>query len=186
MCRSWFVCILYFTVCVCTFAAIGKIKRQTNKTYPQIMRCFSVCWCSHLGHLYWTSSYSKPYSFAMWGMKFYSTSDGTISWTFKGNFLHQNTENKRNLFPQTMTVTAILPQEGKIIEFITGKVQLFSNMTNLIIPWLFPNLLLSPRLFANHLWIPWLIQVSQFSRKRGLWSVSTLTFFCQLLSCTMR
>jgi len=40
-----------------------------------MMRCFSVCWCSHLGHLYWTSSYSKPYFSAMWGMKFYNIPD---------------------------------------------------------------------------------------------------------------
>lgn len=37
-----------------------------------MMRCFSVCWWSHLGHLYWTSSYSKPYSLA---------SSGRISWS---------------------------------------------------------------------------------------------------------
>lgn len=33
-----------------------------------MMRCFSVCWCSQRGHLYWTSSYWKLYFLAMYGM----------------------------------------------------------------------------------------------------------------------
>ena len=37
-------------------------------SYPHIRRCFSVCWWSQRGHLYWTSSYSNPYSAAMLGM----------------------------------------------------------------------------------------------------------------------
>ena len=34
-----------------------------------MMRCFSVCLLSHVGHLYVTSSYSNPYSSAMCGRK---------------------------------------------------------------------------------------------------------------------
>lgn len=40
-------------------------------TYPQIIRCFSVCARNHLGHLYDTNAYSKPYFLAKEGRNFY-------------------------------------------------------------------------------------------------------------------
>ena len=38
-----------------------------STTHPHINLCFSVCPCNHLGHLYSTNSYSKPYSSAITG-----------------------------------------------------------------------------------------------------------------------
>lgn len=48
--------------------ARGKRTSRKRILYPQIMRCFSVCWWSQRGHLYCTSSYWKPYDSAMWEM----------------------------------------------------------------------------------------------------------------------
>lgn len=45
--------------------AKGNRTSKKRILYPQIMRCFSVCWCSQRGHLYWTNSYWKPYASAM-------------------------------------------------------------------------------------------------------------------------
>lgn len=40
--------------------ASGNRTSRKRILYPQIMRCFSVCWWSQRGHLYCTSSYWKP------------------------------------------------------------------------------------------------------------------------------
>lgn len=48
--------------------AKGNNTSRKRILYPQIMRCFSVCWWSQRGHLYCTNSYWKPYAWAMWCM----------------------------------------------------------------------------------------------------------------------
>ena len=52
----------------------GNMTSRKRILYPQMMRCFSFCWFSHLGHLYCTYSYWKPYSAANAGKK--SRSEG--------------------------------------------------------------------------------------------------------------
>ena len=47
----------------------GKSTSRNSSLYAQMMRCFSVCRLSHVGHLYVTSSYSNPYSAATCGRK---------------------------------------------------------------------------------------------------------------------
>lgn len=61
----------------------GNSTSKKRILYPQMIRCFSVCWCNHLGHLYWTSSYWKLYSWAMCGRK-------SINWGDKKFFKNQN------------------------------------------------------------------------------------------------
>jgi hypothetical protein len=46
----------------------GNMTSKNKILYAHIIRCFSFCLCSHVGHLYVISSYSNPYSWAMWGM----------------------------------------------------------------------------------------------------------------------
>jgi len=53
----------------CSWQEIFSTMQNVSPTYPHIVLCFSFCWRNHLGHLYCTSSYSKPYFLAIWGMK---------------------------------------------------------------------------------------------------------------------
>jgi len=85
----------------------------------------------------------------------------TNSRIFCANFRHKNTENKRNFFTQTVFVTAILPQLGKIITLTSGgKYKRFPEKTNLIS---FPQVLAYSIIFLTRLWILWLIQASRKS-----------------------
>lgn len=68
MCQ--FSLILTWSASTKMILSTAKGNRTSRKRilYPQMMRCFSVCWWSQRGHLYWTNSYWKPYDSAMWGM----------------------------------------------------------------------------------------------------------------------
>lgn len=57
----------------------GKRTSRKRILYAQMMRCFSVCLCSHDGHLYVTSAYSNPYSRAMCGMKSCKTNANVLN-----------------------------------------------------------------------------------------------------------
>lgn len=67
--------------------ARGNRTSRKRILYPQMIRCFSVCWWSQRGHLYCTNSYWKPYDWAMWEMVSCSEQkQKTEVWTNKQQF----------------------------------------------------------------------------------------------------
>lgn len=111
----------------------GKSTSKNKILYPQMIRCFSVCWCNHLGHLYWTSSYWKLYSLAICGRKSMNCGDkkffknqnftGLCVCFIKDNIMirrrrsYKWPEATEKMLMVSGSVESLLPENELVIEF---------------------------------------------------------------------